>query len=459
MIGDFFGAVSNRSLVLPGAVVDQAIFIQPFVDPLDETPPVDHFRGIDVTGIGTYETTTLVYLATPNGQPSGVVPMQIPPQLLQQFDGSLFLGDLDTLGAVTDTGPFIAINSGNVGEVTTQAPLVPAVLLGEPIYNIHDTFIIFVPSPGTGGGVGRQKIAENSSPIPRDRVFLNLSTLSGVPLNPRGMNVHRFTPGIEKTFLDQWFSVELRIPFASTIDSDIGTLGVNTDTESTQLGNIVGTLKALVRRTPTSALAVGLSVTAPSAKDMTVNDVTGEPFLSVENQSVHLMPFIGGLHTRGRAFGQWFVQGDIDATGSDVEFRNFQTGVYGDAGQMQDASFLYLSGSFGFWLYQNGQRDVSVSSSPGRTVKRTVYTGGGISGIAPTVELHYNRSVKEGDTVRSGPLQIQNFSDFELANLVLGAVMTFGSGGSLSASWGTPVLGQDDKQFAHQARVTFDYEY
>ena len=47
-------------------------------------------------------------------------------------------------------------------------PLSPGVMLvDQPIYNIFDSFTIVVPGPGTGGGVGRQKIAENSSPIPR----------------------------------------------------------------------------------------------------------------------------------------------------------------------------------------------------------------------------------------------------------------------------------------------------
>ena len=459
MIGDFFGAIANRTLLLPGDVVDQAIFMQPPVDPLDETPPVDHLRSVTVTGIGTFQTNAFVYLATSNGQPTGVVPTRVPRQLLQQYDGSLFVGDVDTLGAVTDPGPFLVIDSGTIGDVATGAPLPAAVLIDEPIFNIHDTFTIFVPSPGTGGGVGRQKIAENSSPIPRDRVFLDYSMLSGVPLTSDGINVHRFTPGIEKTFLDQWFSIELRLPFASTLDANVGTQGILTDTESTEFGNIVGTFKALVRRTPTTALAVGVSVTAPTAKGMTASDVTGAPFLSIENQSVHVMPFIGGLHTRGRAFGQWFVQGDVDSTGSDVELRNFRTGVYGHAGTMQDASFLYVSGSFGYWLYQDGQRDTTYSSSPGRTLKRTVYTGGGITGIAPTVEFHYNRSLTDGDTIRSGPVPVQGFGDFELTNLVLGAVMTFGSGGSLTASWGTPILGQDDKQFDQQARLAFNYEY
>src|SRR5690606_2729785 len=223
-------------------------------------------------------------------------------------------------GFLSDPGPFIALDSGTTGDVDVVAPETPDMLIDEQLYNIHDALLVFVPTPGSGGGVGRQKIAENTSPIPRDRVFINHSTFTGVPFTSRGVSVYRFAPGIEKAFYEQRASLEVRLPFASTIDSDLNS-NFPPETHSTQFGNIVTTLKALVRQTSCSAVAVGVSVTAPTARDLNVS-VEGEPFLAIENESVHVMPYIGGNNNRGRWFGQWYLQGDMDTTGSPVDIQN-----------------------------------------------------------------------------------------------------------------------------------------
>ena len=204
-----------------------------------------------------------------------------------------------------------------------------------------------------------------------------------------------------------------------------------------------------------------MSVTAPTARDLNVS-VEGEPFLAIENESVHVMPYIGGNNNRGRWFGQWYLQGDMDTTGSPVDIQNVMTGEIEHAGVLHDAPMLYASLSGGYWLYQRGHRAVSFdSSSPGRTIKRTVYTGGGggMTGLAPIMEFHFNRSLDKSEVITSGPIELRSASDFSLTNLVLGGVMTFGTGGSLTVAWGTPIIGQDDKQYDNEVRVMLDYEY
>ena len=53
-------------------------------------------------------------------------------------------------------------------------------------------------------------------------MFYNFSDYTDVPLTMRGANVNRSVPGFEKTFFNRSASLELRTPFASTTDPNIG---------------------------------------------------------------------------------------------------------------------------------------------------------------------------------------------------------------------------------------------
>ena len=69
--------------------------------------------------------------------------------------------------------------------------------------------------------MGRTKIAENTSPIPRDRLLFDYSYLRRRAAVPGGVNVNRFTPGFEKTFFDGLMSFEMKVPMATTLDSTL----------------------------------------------------------------------------------------------------------------------------------------------------------------------------------------------------------------------------------------------
>ncbi len=77
-------------------------------------------------------------------------------------------------------------------------------------------------SAGASGGDRRYKIVESNSPVPTDRVFFNYHFFANPLVNVDGQSVdlHRYTFGLEKAFLDDWFSVELRVPFSSGYNSD-----------------------------------------------------------------------------------------------------------------------------------------------------------------------------------------------------------------------------------------------
>ena len=113
----------------------------------------------------------------------------------------------------------------------------------------------------------------------------------------------------------------------------------------------------------------------------------------------------------------------------------------------------------GYWLYQNGTSQTTFAYDGRKQVKRTVYSADHwLTGFAPLMELHFNRSLQESDPVQSGNIIIQSFEQFSLTNLVLGGFMTFGNGGSVTVAWSAPIIGRDDKQFAQELRIALDWE-
>ncbi len=91
-----------------------------------------------------------------------------------------------------------------------------------------------IPTPSAGtGGVGRSRIAENGTVKPEFRIFFDYGYFDGVGFQRGGDGLHRFTPGFEMPFFDGMTSLELRMPFASTLGSSIFETGsTSTDERS-----------------------------------------------------------------------------------------------------------------------------------------------------------------------------------------------------------------------------------
>jgi hypothetical protein len=106
----------------------------------------------------------------------------------------------------------------------------------------------------------------------------------------------------------------------------------------------------------------------------------------VENEAVHLQPFLGVLwQPNSRLYTQFFAQLDLDVNGnttflapsafSDINPEDPQ-GVY------HDQTLLFLDVSVGYWLYRNECARF-------------------LTGIIPVVELHYSTTVQDTDFVTS----------------------------------------------------------
>ncbi|MEI8021811.1 MAG: hypothetical protein WCH39_26610 [Schlesneria sp.] len=298
---------------------------------------------------------------------------------------------------------------------------------------------IYISVPGAGGTVGTTKIVENASPIPRDRVYFNYSDFNGVPLTLNGVNVHRFTPGFEKTFFNGMSSIEVRTPFASTLSNNLYAFDTNNG-GSTQFGDLTIYLKQLFYRSETFAASVGLGFELPTASNTNVFYGPGNQLFSVKNQAVHLLPFLGSVYSPNeQIFVQQFLQFDFDANGNSVQTNSLYQPPM-TVGRLTDMSYLYYSVGAGYWLYNNPGSD--------RFLTR----------IAPIVEMHYNKSLTSTDLVSAPPQFIgaQGINQ-DLLNGTIGVTAMFKQNSTLTLGYVTPLSSIDHRQFNSEFRLMFNW--
>lgn len=297
-------------------------------------------------------------------------------------------------------------------------------------------------------GDRRLKVTENNSPLPADRVFMNYqhfaNALDAGNTNTRGLD--RYVFGIEKAFGDGHWSVELRLPFAAGLDS---TQMTNTPllTEGAEFGNLAFIFKGLLWRSQTWSAGAGLALTLPTAGDVRIS---GPSSLVVENEAVHLLPFVGLQYTPNERFWMLtFVHADFDANGNPVTFTGAEYGypyTPGIArGVLQDQNLLHLDASWGYWLYRDPAGDRLLS------------------GLAPMLELHYSTTMQPGDFVMSNRLDGtrdaagafttlpngQGFAGRRQDTLNLTGALRFqiGRRSTLTVAGVAPLLTGDDKPF------------
>ncbi len=363
------------------------------------------------------------------------------------------MGEATSPDQTPSTAPFAesSLLASNVGATAGEAGAVPS-MIGDFFGNNY--LYAFTNPDGTtvatAGGARRFKYAENTNPFPTDRVFFNyhffedpVRDMSG---RPRDLNL--FTFGIEKTFCDQFFSVEFRAPFAAALNSD-QTFG-DSNQMATEFGNISLTPKVLLHQGDCTAVAAGLGMVFPTGDDSVVTD-DESTVIVFENSSVYLQPFIGIYNApTERLFHQFLAQVDFDVNGSDViipagSFLARSETNQSQVSRLQSQSLLYLDYQVGFWLHRNPCANV-------------------LTGVAPLLELHYTSTLQNLDlgdfgSDQRGPGRGIFVEDLrrDVLNLTSGVYFELFESTSVKIAAVAPLL--EDRVFDYELGLQINHRY
>ena len=289
-------------------------------------------------------------------------------------------------------------------------------------------------APLPGASVPRFKMAENTSPLPQDRIYFDYSFYRNVPVSTPDIDVSAFTLGFEETFLGGAMSFEMRLPMSNTIGNDVFLDGRPNSLQG-EVGNLGMAFKGLLVHRERFALSAGLAMTVPTAQG-TRYFVTGgdAPDFTISNDSVHLMPFVGGLWTPSdRFFAMGYLQVDVDANGDGV-LANDGGGGFTPAGRFSEPTVMYIDLALGYWA------------------RRSDCTRRLLTGLAYVVELHMNQALGSSSTTSVGEASLATPS-ISVLDLTVGAHLDIRRNTTLTAAFCTPLTNGQDRQFDGQFRL------
>jgi hypothetical protein len=314
--------------------------------------------------------------------------------------------------------------------------------------------------PIAGGGSRIGKISENDSPIPRDRVFFsynhfqNVFQISETPQSPPGPTllrqepIDRYTLGFEKTFFDGWTSVEVRMPFMGSIDTQLQTVGY---TSGGNVGNLTVVLKSLLYMDSATAVGAGVAIETPTGSDTFTRINTTR--LQFRNDAAHLLPYIGFVWSPGDPRWGWgsglflsgFAQIDINANGNQVNVIDRNNMPLQTLGVLTDQNLGFLDLAAGYWLY----RDPDAPR---------------LTGLAAITELHYTTTLQDIDringTFNGAALALNSTGNrFDVLNGTIGVQALLFDASSLRVAGVFP-LGNDNRRlFDSELQVQFNRRF
>jgi hypothetical protein len=292
-------------------------------------------------------------------------------------------------------------------------------------------------APLPGNTVPRFKMADNTSPLPQDRVYFDYSFYGNVQISDPGIGVNGFAPGFEKTFFDGRMSIELRAPMAATLDHNIF-FDNSTRTSVGELGDLGIAMKLLLVQNERFALSGGLAMTVPTGPDerFFTNHQDPDIDILIKSESVHLMPFFGLQWTpNDRWFSITYLQFDVDANGNAVSVDNGEISLT-PLGRYREPTFMYLDTALGCWLYR--------SDCPHNY----------LTGLAPVVEAHVNQSLERSPILSSNGNQVGGdvngnpINNITIVDLTVGLHAELCGKTTMTAGYCLPVTG--DRQFDGQ---------
>ena len=379
-------------------------------------------------------------------------------------------------------------------------------------------------------------VADDNSPLPRDRFsfrfnyFDNAQQVTGfgpAVFNAQGVgtafaktrdfSVEQYTFIGEKTFLDEWGSVELRIPFSTAVSSDLnlsagditgppsGTVfGVNSTPDrtlgnyGTQFDNMTLILKGLVYRSSPLAVSGGVALGIPSGDDTNVHitDYSGSTVnglatiqrqrdIHIDNEARSLSPFLAALYTpTDRFFAQGFLQFDFPLNDNTINYSENITRGNIPPNQLQALTQL------GVIHFPSLNPPFSVRSDISEQSLMQVDLGAGywllrdpeatwITGIAPSLELHYTSTLENAKVVtlpgdpllqinpnnqqrliQEQPPRVGNLRNrVDILDMTLATTVMLSDKATLATAVSFPLKSGDNRTFDWEAHVQLNYYF
>jgi hypothetical protein len=392
--------------------------------------------------------------APPQIQPNPVRPSQIPPTRPTTPPArpnlNLAQPSPPTAGPSTNA---LAYNSTSMAASATLglagAPNMIGDSLGFPFFFVVPNGIApTMASVSLISGDGPTKIADDTSPLPTDRVFFDYNSFNSALLTANGgeIGLIRYSIGFEKTFFDGNGSIEIKAPIDSGLDSTQDLFATTTENQATAFGNLAIVPKLLLYNNSRWALAGGMTIGVPTAPDAALRSRNIPVATEIKNEAVHLAPFLGLLIAPGnRLFSITYLQFDFDANGNSVA--ETVPGMVLARGKLRDPTLMYVDTTVGYWLYQ----------SPNGC------GCGWLTGVAPVVELHYTTTLQDAQPASNAPfnpLIVPLRSRIDVLNLTAGLQFVMGPQNYLTVAGVAPLRTEPgDKQFDSEVVVQFNRRF
>ena len=298
-----------------------------------------------------------------------------------------------------------------------------------------------VISSPIAGGDRLAKIADDSNPIPTDRVFFGENYFNRAVETANGaiVGLNQVTFGFEKTFNDGLWSIEVRAPLDSGLSDTQNFFAPTSQNQGTVFGNLTITPKILIYKDCEFAASVGLMIDLPTAPNCELTFPTDQ--INIQNNAVYLEPFFGFVYAPNPClFAIGYVQLDFDPNGDRVSLAPYNDPIIGT---LRDPSLLYVDLSVGRWLFHD---DCNCC-------RDTLLTG-----IAPVVELHYTTALTNASSAGTLVVPVNERCDY--LDLTAGVYFEFGHCSTLALAASVPLdESQRNQQFDSEIIAEFNHRF
>jgi hypothetical protein len=301
----------------------------------------------------------------------------------------------------------------------------------------------------------RAKVAENNQPLTQNRVYFlynhfhnalsaSATDASGTVVEHADFSVNRYTVGFERTLFGDFWSVEIRMPFADRIrytGTEAPAQGDPLAISGGDIGNLAVLLKRVVLRTDRIAASIGVGVDIPTGSDVLAS--FDNYHYTMYNQAVHLLPYAGAAWTPGdRVFLLGFVQVDVPANGNRVDyyFVGQDTETLGD---VYEQTLMYVDVAAGWWLHRNPRSPL-------------------LTGLAVVVEYHYTTTLQDAHTVTEPSNQAvfgNPINRMDVSNLTVGLHSELAHRTMVRVGGVFPVSSGDNRWFDAEVQVQVERRF